>query len=176
MNENEVRTARLDEFPGYIFFEDGRIWTEKKEKFLKPEQRGNGKCYYISPVNSSGKHISKKMANFIYHAFNQKEHIDSVELEHIDHDVSNNALSNLKKVDDSRKSFPTVHYYKKTNKFCVKILCQHYGLFSTHLEAVLHSIRIHQQLNIPLSPLQISYIQSNNINIPSKLNISNKTF
>lgn len=168
ISDIKCKYARLDEYPGYLFCEDGRILSERKGKFLKPVLRNNGGSYFITPTNASGKKISKSVHRLIYRAFWPNDLLEGYEIDHVDRNVANNALSNLRKVSRRENNhnrsdntpFTSVSFHKQRNKYRVQILKKHYGYFQNHKDAVLHSIKIHSKLELPLSIQQLEYIES----------------
>lgn len=77
----------------YVFYEDKRIWSKLKEKFLKGYIKNNGYVQvYLKCID--GKQRRFLWHRVIWYMFNG-EIPDGYEINHIDENKQNNALSNL---------------------------------------------------------------------------------
>lgn len=92
-SQNELQMGTLDEFPGYIFYSDGRIYSKYIKKFLTPIKKTTG--YY--GVNLYGPSGQRKM--YFIHRLIAKIFIPNPngypDVNHKDEDKSNNAANNL---------------------------------------------------------------------------------
>lgn len=86
-------TKTLEEFPNYIIYEDGQIWSNKTRKFMKPAKNSDG---YLQTVltNKDGERKTVKIHRLVAIAFipnpNNYTHIN-----HIDENKLNNNVNNL---------------------------------------------------------------------------------
>lgn len=104
--------------PNYdpVYYADisGNIYRENKK--LSPVNNGTG--YFQIKLRSSGKRLNKYIHRLIWETF-VGEIPNGFEINHIDHDKSNNALSNLELVTHSenlKKSFIQYGYYGSMNR------------------------------------------------------------
>ena len=92
----------MREIDNYNIYSDGRIFSLKRNKFLKPQKRGNG--YLFVCLNGKAMSIHRLVALlFIENPFNK------VEVNHKDGNKQNNHVSNLEWVT---KSENTKHSYR----------------------------------------------------------------
>lgn len=80
------------EFDNYDIFEDGRVFSHKTQKYLRPQNNGNGylKVYLYKEGKMFQQYIHKLVAiTFIPNPHNYKY------IDHIDRNKANNNLSNL---------------------------------------------------------------------------------
>ena len=100
------RYAPIPDFPGYYAFDDGRIYSEKRHKFLTPMP--NSKGYLRVGLYRDGKQVFKAIHRLVAEAFvpnDDPEHKDTID--HIDGDKTNNRADNLQwlsNADNIRKS------------------------------------------------------------------------
>lgn len=76
----------------YILYEDGRIFSKLKNKWLKGHI--NNKGYVYADLRINGKRFVESFQRLIYTYFNG-EIPDGMQVNHIDENKQNNALSNL---------------------------------------------------------------------------------
>lgn len=91
-SQNELQTGTLDEFPGYVFYSDGRVYSKYTKKFLAPIKKTTG--YYAVTLYNNGKGKPYFIHRLIAKVFisNPNNYPD---VNHKDEDKSNNAVSNL---------------------------------------------------------------------------------
>ena len=81
----------IEGFPNYLVYEDGKIWSKKSKKYLKP---GISKGYYVVCLHNKGKKHMKKVHRLVAMAYipnpDNKPFID-----HINRDRADNRLQNL---------------------------------------------------------------------------------
>lgn len=97
----ELSTKIIEEAVGYILYSDGRMWSNRSNKFLKP-QRGGYKGKYRK-VMLAGKVQCYIHILVIKYFGPPKPRIDS-EVNHKDGDTTNNALENLEWVSSSENT------------------------------------------------------------------------
>lgn len=73
----------------------GRVYSHRSKKFIKPQHNGWG--YFRVSLIKDGVAKSKKLHRIVATAFLRKNR-KCYEIDHIDHNTSNNAVSNLKYV------------------------------------------------------------------------------
>ena len=80
-------------FDNYDIFEDGRVFSHKKQVYLKPQDNGNG--YLKVHLYKNGKMYQKYIHQIVAETFipnpNNLKYID-----HIDRDKTNNCITNLR--------------------------------------------------------------------------------
>jgi hypothetical protein len=88
-----LQTKILDEYPNYVIYSDGRIWSNTSEKFmsLAPNQDG-----YLGTVltNKDGKRVSVKAHRLVALAFIPNPN-GYLYVNHIDENHQNNNVENL---------------------------------------------------------------------------------
>lgn len=92
-----MRQTVLPDYPGYIVFEDGRIFsTSTKRVFLKPGITPDGyeQVFLITPLAKNGYRHSIKVHRIIAKAFVDNPN-GYTEVNHIDGNKLNNHASNL---------------------------------------------------------------------------------
>ena len=81
-------------WPGYFIYADGRVWSEKTLRFLKPQPNAKG---YLR-VCLSDKQTKKYVAihRLVAEAFIINDNpIEKTEINHIDENITNNSVTNL---------------------------------------------------------------------------------
>lgn len=83
------------ELDNYTVYENGSIWSKRKQKYLKPSLNNAG---YLQ-VNLNGKFL--KVHRIVFKCFNGSIP-DNMEVDHIDGDKTNNNASNLQLLTHSQ--------------------------------------------------------------------------
>lgn len=82
----------IEGFPGYFIEDNGSVWSEYSNKFLKPLHDTNG--YLMVNLHKDGKQWSKRIHRLVAEAFiNNPNNYDQVN--HIDENKENNNINNL---------------------------------------------------------------------------------
>ncbi len=109
----------VQDYPNYLIYEDGSVYSNKRKKFLKP--RDNGRGYYTVHLCKDGKHI-----HFLVHRLVAIHYIPNPhnykEIDHIDRDKCNNHLYNLRWCDRQTNCQNTS--FNKNNKLQIKNIQQ----------------------------------------------------
>jgi len=99
------------DYPNYLIYEDGRVYSKKYKRFLKPYSDKDG--YYMVGLCKDGKRklckIHRLIALYYLPLVDGKDYVD-----HIDRDKTNNNISNLRWVNHSENKINTPIY--KNNK------------------------------------------------------------
>lgn len=88
-------------FCDYEITTDGRIWSNKSNKYLKPQNNGNG--YLKVTLMHEGKRYQRYVHRLVAFHFIASD-VDCPEVDHIDGDKTNNHVSNLRWVSRSENS------------------------------------------------------------------------
>ena len=92
----------ITDYPNYLIYNDGRVYSKKRDIFLKPLTDKDG--YYL--VNL---YKNKKPKTFRIHRLVGLHYLESVDgkdqIDHIDRDKTNNHISNLRWCNHSENGF-----------------------------------------------------------------------
>lgn len=77
----------------YEVFEDGRIWSYSRKRFLKPA-KDRGGYYYLHLSDNNGDIKNYQVHRVVYEAI-KGQILEGMQVNHIDEDKSNNSISNL---------------------------------------------------------------------------------
>lgn len=77
----------------YAVTDDGRVWSYRKNKFLKPYWDGNG--YLKVSLCLDYEITRKKVHRLVMETFKPVENMDKLDVNHLDEDKHNNVLENL---------------------------------------------------------------------------------
>lgn len=147
----------IEGFPGYFIEDNGRVWSEHSNKFLKPLHDTNG--YLMVNLHKDGKQYSKRIHRLVAEAFiKNPNNYDQVN--HIDENKENNNINNLEWCTVSYNNNYGTHYEKcvsalKTAKRATKqVQCvETKQIFSSITEASnyynMSRQNLHQVLNNP---------------------------
>lgn len=88
----------IQDFPDYLIYEDGRVFSKMSRKYLKPQDNGNG--YMFVGLSNQGKRKFMRIHRLVALHYIDNPH-NYPEVDHIDRDKSNNDISNLRWADRS---------------------------------------------------------------------------
>ncbi len=100
-----MTNKEIEGFENYIIYDDGRVYSKKSNKFLKPslmitKDRPIDKCYYSVAIYNNGKRYYKLLHRLLALTFiHNPDNLPSVD--HIDRNPQNNNLSNLRWVNNA---------------------------------------------------------------------------
>ena len=78
----------------YAVTKDGQVWSYKSKKFLKPYKAYNG--YLRVSLIKDGDRKNKRVHRLVMETFYPTEGMDDLEVDHIDFNIENNSLNNLR--------------------------------------------------------------------------------
>ena len=119
-------SKQIDGFPNYLIFEDGRVFSKKRNRFLKPRDNGNGYLFVNLCNNGIPKihRIHRSVALYFIPNPDNKPQVD-----HIDRNKHNNDISNLRwatrsennhnksKLSNNTSGHKCISYQKATNRY-----------------------------------------------------------
>ena len=86
--------AKFRDYDNYEVFEDGKIWSYKTKRFLKPFTRKNG-YQQVMLYDNEGKMKLYRVHRVVYETFSGEPIPEGMQVNHIDERKDNNARSNL---------------------------------------------------------------------------------
>jgi hypothetical protein len=99
----------IQDYPNYLVYDDGRVFSKKRNKFLKPGKNSDG--YYLVILHQNGKPKSFKNHRLVgLHYLPLVEGKDCID--HIDGDKLNNHVNNLRWTTQQEN----LNNYKKLRK------------------------------------------------------------
>lgn len=78
----------------YAVTEDGQVWSYKSKKFLKPYKAYNG--YLRVGLFKDGDRKNKRVNRLVMETYCPIEGMDDLDVDHIDFNIENNSLNNLR--------------------------------------------------------------------------------
>ena len=78
----------------YAVTKDGQVWSYKSKKFLKPYKAYNG--YLRVKLTKDGVEKNKRVHRLVLETYYPIEGMDDLEVDHIDFNIENNSLNNLR--------------------------------------------------------------------------------
>lgn len=143
-------------YPNYLVYEDGRVFSKKRRKMLKPIETEKG--YHIVGLYNDGKQKLCKVHRLVAQAYIPNQD-NKPEVDHIDRDRSNNHVSNLRWAthsenrqnticqSDNQVGIKNISYYN--NKYCYQKMLRgnpHRKFFKTLEEAHAYKIEYEQMI------------------------------
>ena len=96
-NIDNTRKYKFRDYKNYEIYSDGRIWSNSRNKFLKPQTTKDG-YQQVNLVDNEGKMKRYTVHKIVYEAVSGKPIPKGYEINHIDERKDNNARSNLELV------------------------------------------------------------------------------
>jgi len=138
-------------YSNYLIYEDGKIWTKYKNRFLKPRiqtRKSDGRQVYVLDLCKNKKRKTFLLARLLGIHFIPNP-LNKIQIDHIDRNSLNNDLSNLRwvtleeqsrnrKLQKSNKLGLRHIYKRKNGNYNVEIpRLNYYKNFKTEEEAIL---------------------------------------
>ena len=110
------------DYPNYLIYEDGRVYSKKYNRFMKPTlwinpKRADNK-YYIIALSNNGKRKHFKLHRLLVQHFKHHEWNPDLQVDHINRNSLDNRLENLRCVSHSVNS--QNQHIHKTNTSGIK--------------------------------------------------------
>jgi len=90
----------IEEYPNYIIFKTGKIWSKKSKIFMKPwikTRKSDERKDYVLELCKNGKYKQFYLARLLgIHFIYNDDPINKTQIDHIDRNSLNNDLSNLR--------------------------------------------------------------------------------
>ena len=99
-----MESKELNDVPGYCIYPDGRLWSNKTNKFLKDQRGGYKGEYRKFSLWLNGKYVNKYVHILVMTYFGVDKPEAKYEVNHIDGNKFNNILSNLEWVTSSENT------------------------------------------------------------------------
>lgn len=105
-----MRTAKIENYDNYVFYENGKVFNIKKQKWLpgsNPEKREGYKLYILT--NNNGKLKSfrgHRLMMMVFYNYTE-EYLDSWHIHHKNHIRDDNHIDNLELKDPSKHATET---------------------------------------------------------------------
>lgn len=99
-----MESKELNDVPGYCIYPDGRLWSNKTNKFLKDQRGGYKGEYRKFSLWLNGKYVNKYVHILVMTYFGVDKPGAKYEVNHIDGNKFNNILSNLEWVTSSENT------------------------------------------------------------------------
>ena len=96
-NIDNTLKYKFRDYKNYEIYSDGRIWSNSRNKFLKPQTTKDG-YQQVNLVDNEGKIKRYTVHKIVYEAVSGKPIPKGYEINHIDERKDNNAISNLELV------------------------------------------------------------------------------
>ena len=97
-DQNELRHETIKEFPDYEIYQNGKIWSKRFSKFIKPRIQGGHQIVWLSkkdnPKAKKAKHYGRFVHDLLYEHFINPIPAGYV-IHHLDFCKTNNDLNNL---------------------------------------------------------------------------------
>jgi hypothetical protein len=119
MSNYHINKMEIEGYSNYLIYEDGRVFSKKRNKFMK--SRNNRRGYYEVNLYKDGKKKSFKIHRLIaLHYIPNPNNYE--EVDHKDRNRQNNSIDNLRWADRSMNQQNKGLF--KTNKLGISNICQ----------------------------------------------------
>mgnify|MGYP003660254590 CR=1 FL=1 len=121
--EEQIICIPIKNYEEYDLYEDGRIYSNKHNKFLKATTQTHKNDYkqIFIGLYKNGKIKKMIIARLLIQHYKKDEWNEKLQVDHIDTDSTNNKLENLRMVTSSQNSQNTK--CRVTNKLGIKNIC-----------------------------------------------------
>lgn len=96
-----INGKTIKEFPSYTIFSDGKVFSEKRNRYLKPSLNNSG-YQTVSLTDSNAKCKPRSVHSLVALAYLGEP--EGLEIDHIDNDPTNNDVKNLRYVTESENN------------------------------------------------------------------------
>ena len=102
----------------YAITSCGKVWSYRKKIFLKPGKDKSG--YLQVTLSKNGCKQTKRIHRLVMETYYPIEGMDDLDVDHIDFNIENNSLNNLRWLAPEQNN--------KKHKTCKKVLCVETGI------------------------------------------------
>tara|TARA_R110002072_G_scaffold31843_1_gene97982 strand:+ start:99 stop:644 length:546 start_codon:yes stop_codon:yes gene_type:complete len=151
--EEQIICIPIKDYEDYDLYDDGRVYSNKSNKFIKLKVHANKYGYKQIQVRlcKNGKEKLINLARLLMQHFKPDEWNEKLQVDHIDTDPTNNNLNNLRMVTPSQNTQNTkcssanklkiknIRYRKDSNMYSFRKIIDgqcHYKSFKTLEEAI----------------------------------------
>ena len=104
----------------YAITSCGKVWSYRRKIFLKPTRNKGGKGYYQVLLQKQGNKECKFIHRLVMENYCPIEGMEKIEVDHIDFNIENNSLNNLRWLSPEENH--------KRQKRCKKVRCIETGV------------------------------------------------
>jgi len=121
----------INDYPNYLIYDDGRVYSKKRKTFLKPQELKQGYKYNMLYKNGKQKNISIHRLVALHYIPNPN---NKPQVDHIDRNTQNNDVSNLRWVTREEQMNNRSITTNTGEKYITKLFRKHRNSFSYYIK------------------------------------------